>query len=105
MNKISPEEEEKRKKAIFESMSSRRQKHILKKGYENWDPFQEPKDPIDIKQNEQPSPLFGSFYRQKILKNTAMHMEGECLNYASVLSIMMTGTGECMNFRSGTGNC
>lgn len=41
-----------RKKAIFDSMSPRRQKHILKKGYEKWDPFQEPKDPIDIRKDE-----------------------------------------------------
>ena len=52
MNKISPEEKEKRKKAILESMSPRRQKHILKKGYEKWEPFQEPKDPIDIRKDE-----------------------------------------------------
>lgn len=52
MKKISPEEEEKRKTAIFESMSPRRQKHILKKGYENWNPFQEPKDPIDIRKDK-----------------------------------------------------
>jgi hypothetical protein len=52
MKKISPEEEEKRKTAIFESMSPRRQKYILKKGYENWDPFQEPKDPIDIRKDK-----------------------------------------------------
>ncbi len=52
MKKISLEEEEKRKTAIFESMSPRRQKHILKKGYENWDPFQEPKDPIDIRKDK-----------------------------------------------------
>jgi len=52
MTKISPEEEEKRKRAIFESMSPRRQKHILKKGYEKWDPFLEPKDPIDIRKDK-----------------------------------------------------
>ena len=52
MTKISLEEEEKRKKAIFESMSPRRQRHILKKGYENWNPFQEPKDPIDIRKDK-----------------------------------------------------
>lgn len=40
-----------RKKAIFDSMSPRRQKHILKKGYETWDPFIEPKDPIDIRKD------------------------------------------------------
>ena len=40
---------EMRKKAIFDSMSPRRQKHISKKGYDKWDPFEEPKDPIDIR--------------------------------------------------------
>lgn len=34
-----------RKKAIFDSMSRRGQERILKMGYENWEPFQEPKDP------------------------------------------------------------
>ena len=34
-------------------MSSRRQKHILKKlGYDKWDPFEEPKDPIDIRKDK-----------------------------------------------------
>jgi hypothetical protein len=51
MTKISPEEE-KRKKAIFDSMSPRNQKHIQKKGYDKWDPFQEPKDPIDIRKDK-----------------------------------------------------
>lgn len=46
-----PNGEEEKKKAIFERMSPRRQKHILKKGYERWDPFQEPKDPIDIRRD------------------------------------------------------
>lgn len=46
------QDEEKRKKAIFDRMSPRRQKHILKKGYERWDPFQEPKDPIDIRRDQ-----------------------------------------------------
>ena len=44
-------DEEFRKKTIFDSMSPRRQKHILKKGYEKWDPFIEPKDPIDIRKD------------------------------------------------------
>ncbi|MBW2568497.1 MAG: hypothetical protein JRD93_02090 [Deltaproteobacteria bacterium] len=51
MTNISPEEEEKRKKYIFDSMSPRRQKHILRKGYEAWDPFIKPKDPIDIRKD------------------------------------------------------
>ena len=52
MTDISPEEAEYRKKAVFDSMSPRRQKHILKKGYDNWDPFLEPKDPIDIRKDK-----------------------------------------------------
>jgi len=52
MTEVSAEEQEKRKKAIFDSMSPRRQQHILKKGYEQWDPFIEPKDPIDIRRDK-----------------------------------------------------
>ncbi len=47
-----PNDEEIRKKYIFDSMSPRRQKHIVKKGYEDWDPFQIPKDPIDIRRDQ-----------------------------------------------------
>jgi hypothetical protein len=39
------EEHDRKKKAIFDGMSPRGQKWVLKTGYENWDPFQEPKDP------------------------------------------------------------
>lgn len=45
--------DEDKKRAVFESMSPRRQKHILNKiGYENWDPFEKPKDPIDIRRDQ-----------------------------------------------------
>ncbi|MBN2539403.1 MAG: hypothetical protein JXB09_05085 [Deltaproteobacteria bacterium] len=44
------EKGEMQKKAIFDGMSPRRRERILRKtGYENWDPFQEPKDPIDLR--------------------------------------------------------
>ena len=52
MTEFSPDETEKRKQAVFDSMSPRRQKHILKKGYDKWDPFEEPKDPIDIRKDK-----------------------------------------------------
>ena len=45
-------QETERKKAIFDAMSLRRQRHILKRGYDKWDPFQEPKDPIDIRKDK-----------------------------------------------------
>ena len=42
-----------KKKAVFEAMSPRRQKHILNKhGYDKWDPFEKPKDPIDIRRDK-----------------------------------------------------
>ena len=44
--------DEERKKAIFDAMGPRNQKVILKKGYDKWDPFQEPKDPIDIRKDK-----------------------------------------------------
>ncbi len=51
MNEFSAEEIERRKRAIFDQMSPRRQKAILKRGWERWDPFIEPKDPIDIRRD------------------------------------------------------
>jgi hypothetical protein len=41
-----------RKKTIFDSMAPRRQRQILKRGYEKWDPFEVPKDPIDIRRDK-----------------------------------------------------
>jgi len=52
MRKLTPEEQE-RKKAIFESMSAKRQQRILnKEGYDKWDPFIEPQDPIDMRREK-----------------------------------------------------
>ena len=52
MSEFSQDEVDRRKKAVFDRMSPRRQKHILKKGYDAWDPFAEPKDPIDIRRDK-----------------------------------------------------
>lgn len=52
MDKSSPEVEA-RKKAIFDGMSPRVQKHIQKKGYDLWDPFMEPNDPIELRKEKQ----------------------------------------------------
>jgi hypothetical protein len=43
---------EARKKAIFDSMSPRGQKRIMRIGYDRWNPFEEPKDPIDIRRDK-----------------------------------------------------
>jgi hypothetical protein len=52
VSEFSAEETARRKKAVFDSMSDRRQKHILKRGYDKWDPFEEPKHPIDIRKDK-----------------------------------------------------
>ena len=47
------EERERKKRAIFKGMSLKRQQKILKRtGYEKWDPFQDPKYPIDLRDQE-----------------------------------------------------
>ncbi len=42
-------EQEEYKRALYERMKPRRRKFIDRIGYENWDPFQEPKEPLDIR--------------------------------------------------------
>lgn len=42
---VDREEYEYRKRAIFDAMSKKGQERILRIGYENWEPFEEPKDP------------------------------------------------------------
>jgi len=44
-------EAEVKKKAIYDMLSPRRRKYIDKIGYAKWDPFEEPKDPIDIRRD------------------------------------------------------
>jgi hypothetical protein len=50
--RFTPEEVEARKRAIFDNMSPRAQKRILKLGFDKWDPFEAPKDPIDIRRDK-----------------------------------------------------
>lgn len=58
---------EKRKRMIFDNMSSRGQRRILKIGYDNWNPFQDPKDPIEIRRDSTDrtlSQLVSDFFSQ-----------------------------------------
>ncbi len=43
------EEQEQMKREIYEKMNPRRRKFVDRIGYENWDPFQKPNDPLDIR--------------------------------------------------------
>jgi hypothetical protein len=51
MNNLTKEEIEAKKKEIFDAMGQRSQRNILKKGYDNWNPFEEPKDPLYIRRD------------------------------------------------------
>ncbi len=51
MSPPTPEEVAAWKKAIYEKIPARRRKFIEKQGYDNWDPFMEPFDPIDIRKD------------------------------------------------------
>ncbi len=42
-------EQEEQKRLLYEKMSPRRRKFIDRIGYDNWDPFQKPNDPLDIR--------------------------------------------------------
>ena len=48
---MSPEDAAARKRAIFDALSPRRRTFIEKIGYDAWDPFQEPLDPIDLRED------------------------------------------------------
>ncbi|MCK5097210.1 MAG: hypothetical protein KAR45_03865 [Desulfobacteraceae bacterium] len=52
MEHFTEEEIELKKKMIFDAMGKRGQKQIMKRGYEHWNPFAEPKDPIDIRKDK-----------------------------------------------------
>ncbi len=45
------EEQEALKKDLYEKISPRRRKFIDKIGYENWDPFPKPNDPMEVRKD------------------------------------------------------
>lgn len=47
---LTPELEE-QKRFMYEKMSPRRRKFIDRIGYDEWDPFQKPNDPIEMRQD------------------------------------------------------
>lgn len=44
-------EEDRQKRIMYENMAPRRKRFIDRIGYDKWDPFQLPKDPMDIRQD------------------------------------------------------
>lgn len=73
-------EYELRKKAIFDGMSKRGQERILRIGYDNWEPFAEPKDPrerIFGSTSRMATSLVNEFYQSRSGReeSTALHRE------------------------------
>ncbi len=63
---LSPEQLE-LKRQIYEKMNPRRRKFIERIGYERWDPFQPPNDPLDIRTDlsqRTAQDLLGAFARE-----------------------------------------
>lgn len=51
MNNMTLEEVEEQKKMMYDKLSPRRRRFVDKIGYEEWDPFQLPLDPIDLRKD------------------------------------------------------
>ena len=96
---------ESRKKAIFDSMSSRSQQRILKKGYEKWNPFEEPKDPIDIRRdstNRTTQQLVREFLQTSARENYSNAMGGGFWKWPWESSMMTIDLLECTSSPNGT---
>lgn len=48
-NRVFSPEEDEQKRLFYERMSPRRRRFVDRIGYENWDPFEAPKEPMDIR--------------------------------------------------------
>lgn len=66
--RLTPEEEG-LKREIYEKMQRRRRKFVDRIGYDNWDPFQKPNDPLDL--------------RTDATRRTTQQLVNEFLHYAS----------------------
>ena len=72
-------DKEELKKAIYERLSPRRRKFVDKIGYENWDPFQEPKHPIEIRRdvtNHTSRELIEKFLKETGIGKPSLAYEG-----------------------------
>jgi hypothetical protein len=69
-----------RKQAIFDSMSKKGRERILKIGYDNWEPFQEPKDPrerIFGSTSQQAMALIQEFYQSSGMSSESVSLHKE----------------------------
>ncbi len=68
MGALTPEQLEEQKRLMYEKISPRRRKFVDKIGFDNWDPFQKPFDPIDIRVDvtgHTPQELYNQFIKSR----------------------------------------
>ncbi|WP_338667529.1 hypothetical protein [Pseudodesulfovibrio methanolicus] len=84
-------EVEARKRFMYEKMSPRRRKFVDRMGYENWDPFQAPFDPIDIRVEK--TGLTQTQLTQLFIRESGKHMNQEYIDQINEFNVMLV-----MNF-------
>ncbi|HKI81094.1 MAG TPA: hypothetical protein VKA04_05565 [Pseudodesulfovibrio sp.] len=84
-------EVEARKKFMYEKMSPRRRKFVDRMGYENWDPFQAPFDPIDIRVEK--TGLTQTQLTQLFIRESGKHLNQEYIDQINEFNVMLV-----MNF-------
>lgn len=88
---ISPDEMEDRKQYMYEKMSKRRRKFVDRMGYENWDPFAAPFDPIDIRTDK--TGYTSHQLTRLYIAESGMHDNQEYIDQINEFNVMMV-----MNF-------
>lgn len=88
---FTPEQLEERKAYMYSKMSQRRRKFVDRVGYENWDPFAAPFDPIDIRMDR--TGMTSDHLTQLYIRETGQNKNQEVLDQISEFNVMMV-----MNF-------
>ncbi len=88
---LSPEEIEERKSYMYSKMSKRRRKFVDRVGYEEWDPFAAPFDPIDIRADK--SGMTSDHLTQLFIRESGRKDNQEYLDAVSEFNVMLV-----MNF-------
>lgn len=52
MEALTPAQAEEQKQHLYSKLSKRQKKYVDRIGYENWEPFQMPNDPLDIRRDD-----------------------------------------------------
>jgi len=88
---MSGDDIEDRKRYMYEKMSKRRRKFVDRVGYENWDPFAAPFDPIDIRQDM--SGFTSDQLTQLFVRDSGKHTNQEYIDAVNEFNVMLV-----MNF-------